>query len=126
DAAPWLYLDRLPDRSSDFNFALLSDRTGLARPGVFERAVEVTNLLRPDFAIQIGDCIEGYTTEPAELARQWDEFDAITKVLEVPLFRVPGNHDVSNDIMREEWVRRYGLLHYHFVYRGVLFIVLDT
>jgi 3',5'-cyclic AMP phosphodiesterase CpdA len=93
---------------------------------VFERGVEITNLLRPDFALHIGDCIEGYTTDPEELGRQWDEFDTITADLEVPLFRVPGNHDVSNEVMRAEWVRRHGLLHYHFVYRDVLFLVLDT
>jgi 3',5'-cyclic AMP phosphodiesterase CpdA len=125
-AVPWLHLDRWPDPSGDFTFALLSDRTGFARPGVFERGVEITNLLRPDFIVQIGDCIEGYTADADEVARQWDEFDAITAHLEVPLFRVPGNHDVSNEVMRAEWVRRYGVLHYHFVYRDVLFLVLDT
>jgi hypothetical protein len=119
-------LGLLPDRTQDFTFVLLSDRTGLARPGVFERAVELTNMLRPDFAIHIGDGIEGYTTDLGEVARQWDEFDAITAALEVPLFRVPGNHDVSNEPMRREWIQRHGLLHYHFVYRDVLFIVLDT
>jgi 3',5'-cyclic AMP phosphodiesterase CpdA len=126
NAAPWSRLDRVPDRSAEFTFAVLSDRTGLARPGVFERAIDITNLLRPDFAIQIGDCIEGYTSDAAELARQWEEFDAISAHLEVPLFRVPGNHDVSNEFMREEWLRRFGLLWYHFIYRDVLFLVLDT
>ena len=110
----------------DFAFVLLSDRTGGARPGVFERGVEVTNLLGPAFAVHIGDGIEGYTTDPEELGRQWAEFDAITARLEVPLFRVPGNHDVSNEPMRTEWVRRHGRLHHHFVHDDVLFLVLDT
>lgn len=125
-AVPWLHLDRLPARQEEFAFGLLSDRTGLARPGVFERAIEVTNLVHPDFAIQVGDAIEGHTTDSDELARQWAEFDAITSDLEVPLFRVPGNHDVSNELMRGEWLRRHGALHYHFVYSDVLFLVLDT
>lgn len=43
----------------------------LPYPGVFERDVEVANLLRPDFVIQVGDCIEGYTADLDELTRQW-------------------------------------------------------
>ncbi|MGQ0700897.1 MAG: metallophosphoesterase family protein [Panacagrimonas sp.] len=125
-ATPWSALERLPQRPQEFSFVLLSDRTGLPKPGVFERAVQATNLLRPDFAIQIGDSIEGYTRNPEQLAKEWAEFDAITDELEVPLFRVPGNHDVSNPVMQQEWLRRFGALHYHFVYRDVLFLVLNT
>lgn len=126
DTAPWLALDKLPSRPDEFSFVLLSDRTGVARPGVFERGIEVTNLLRPDFALQIGDVIEGATTDADQLAREWAEFDGITDVLDVPLFRVPGNHDVTNEFMRTEWQRRFGLFHYHFIYRDVLVVVLDT
>jgi 3',5'-cyclic AMP phosphodiesterase CpdA len=123
-ARPWTHEPRLS--SDDFTFALLSDRTGLARAGVFEQAVEVLNWLHPDFVVQIGDAIEGYTTDETELAAQWAEFDGIIAALERPLFRVAGNHDVSNPVMREDWLRRYGLLHYHFCYADTLFLVLDT
>lgn len=125
-ATPWSGLDKLPDSDREFRFALLSDRTGEARPGVFERAIEVTNLLRPDFVIQVGDLIEGYTRDPAELERQWSEIDTILGQLEAPLFRVSGNHDASNPLMRSEWDRRHGAGYYHFRYRDVLFLVLDT
>jgi hypothetical protein len=126
EAVPWSGLAELPARPEEFSFVLLSDRTGMARPGVFERAVAITNLLRPDFAIQIGDTIEGYTRDPGELDRQWKEFDELIDPLEVPLFRIPGNHDVSNDLMRQRWLDRHGALHYHFRYRDVLFLVIDT
>jgi serine/threonine-protein phosphatase CPPED1 len=119
-------LSGLPDRSTEFSFVLLSDRTGMAQPGVFERGVEITNLLRPDFAIQVGDVIEGYTRDPGELDRQWKEFEEIAARLEVPLVRVPGNHDVGNAVMREAYLARHGVLHHHFRYRDVLFLVLDT
>lgn len=125
-AVPWSGLAELPTRPDEFSFVLLSDRTGMARPGIFERAVAITNLLRPDFAIQIGDTIEGYTRDPGELDRQWKEFDEMVDPLQVPLFRVPGNHDVSNGLMRERWLDRHGALHYHFRYRDVLFLVIDT
>ena len=126
DATPWIKLDLAPDTTQQFTFAVLSDRTALPRPGVFERAVQVTNLLRPDFVMQVGDQIEGYTEDPAELEAMWKEFDAITDELAMPYFRVPGNHDVSNELMRDEWLRRHGVLHYAFRYRDVLFVVLDT
>ena len=40
-ACPWSRPERLLAPRAGFTFGLLSDRTGLARPGVFERAVEV-------------------------------------------------------------------------------------
>jgi 3',5'-cyclic AMP phosphodiesterase CpdA len=125
-ARPWTRAGSLPPSPPGFSFALLSDRTGLARPGVFERAIEALNWLHPDFVIQIGDSIEGYTTDESVLAAQWKELDGILDALERPLFRVAGNHDVSNELMRDEWLRRHGLLHYHFRYADVLFLVLDT
>lgn len=125
-ATPWIGLDDMPARPEEFSFVLLSDRTGLARPGVFEHAVSITNLMRPDFALQVGDLIEGYTDDPDELARQWAHMDTVTAELDVPLFHVPGNHDVSNQMMRDEWIRRFGVLNYHFVYHDTLFVVLDT
>jgi 3',5'-cyclic AMP phosphodiesterase CpdA len=111
---------------SGFTFALLSDRTGMARPGVFERAVEQLNWIRPSFVVQIGDVIEGYTSDETEIRAQWDEADKIVGELDVPMFRVVGNHDVSNEVMKAEWERRHGLLHYHFRYDDALFLVLNT
>src|SRR5262245_40169113 len=113
-ACPWSRPERLLAPPSGFTFGLHSDRTGLARPGVFERAIEVLNWLQPDFVVQIGDLIEGYITDEGEISAQWDEVDAILARLDVPLFRVVGNHDVSNETMRSEWVHRHGLLYYHF------------
>jgi serine/threonine-protein phosphatase CPPED1 len=113
-------------RPDEFTFVLLADRTGLARPGVFERAVDVTNLLRPDFAIQVGDTIEGYTTDLHALEAMWDEIDAMTAALDMPLYRVPGNHDIGNLVMRDAYARRNGPLHGHFCYRDVLFVMMDT
>jgi hypothetical protein len=115
-----------PLRADEFSFVLLADRTGMARPGVFERAIEVTNLLRPAFAIQLGDTVEGYSDDPGEIAGMWDEVDAITAKLEVPYLRIPGNHDVSNPLMRRIWLERNGQLHYHFRFDDVLFLMVDT
>jgi len=115
-----------PGPDDRFTFALISDRTGAARPGVFERGIAALNLLAPVFAIQVGDLIEGYTEDPAVLDAEWAEVDAILAPLRMPLFHVPGNHDVANPVMRERWLARFGALHYHFRYRDTLFLVLDT
>jgi hypothetical protein len=125
-SAPWSGLDLAAPGPDEFTFAVLGDRTGEARPGVFERAVAVTNQLHPDFALMVGDMVEGYTEDAAELDQQWSEFNAMAAQLRVPLFRTAGNHDISNPFMRGDYVRRFGQTYYWFRYRDVLFVVLDT
>lgn len=122
---PWT---RLPDGDIGrrFSFVLISDRTGGARPGVFQRGIAVTDLLAPSFAIQLGDMIEGYTADPDVLRAQWDELDAIVGELRTPLFHLPGNHDVSTPLMDDAWAARYGRRWYHFRCQDVLFCLLDT
>ena len=39
---------------------------------------------------------------------------------------VPGNHDLSNDVMRDVWRKRYGSTYYSFVYENVLFLCLNS
>ena len=67
----------------NFRFAIVSDRTGGHRPGVFAEAVEKLNLLKPEFVLSIGDLIEGYTHDEDEINRQWDEFDSIADKLQI-------------------------------------------
>jgi len=47
-------------------------------------------------------------------------------VLDAPFFRTPGNHDLANKTAQEVWLNRYGATFYYFVYRDVLFMVLDS
>jgi len=124
-ANPWTHLN-LYNNPDNFQFAIVSDRTGGHRPGVFADAVEKLNLLKPEFVVSIGDLIEGYTQDDTELNRQWDEFDRIVNKLQMPFFYVPGNHDISNTAMAGKWQERLGSSYYHFVYRNVLFLCLNT
>ena len=124
-ANPWTHLNFYND-PDNFQFAIVSDRTGGHRPGVFADAVEKLNLLRPEFVMSIGDFIEGYSEDDAELNRQWDEFDSLVKKLQAPFFYVPGNHDISNQVMAKKWEKRLGQSYYHFTYRDVLFLCLNT
>ncbi len=122
---PWT--DRNFDNdTSQFQFAIVSDRTGGMRPGVFEKAVEKLNLLHPEFVMSVGDLIDGYTKDTAVIRGQWTEWDSILERLDVRFFALPGNHDVSNDVMRDIWFQRYGRAYYHFLYKDVLFLALDS
>lgn len=120
---PWttLKLNADPDQ---FQFAVVSDRTGGHREKVFSRAVRQVNLLQPQFVMSVGDLIEGYSLKEDVVTGQWDEFDKYVKKLEMPFFYVPGNHDLTNQFQVEKWGERYGRRYYHFTYKNVLFLAL--
>jgi predicted phosphodiesterase len=125
EALPWTH-DQ-PDASSDrFTFALFSDLTGGERERVFEIAVAQLNLLRPELIINVGDLIEGDSDDPAGAAAEWDSFDERADRARAPLFYVGGNHDLTSPMLKAVWDERYGRRYYHFRYKDVLFLVLDT
>ncbi|WP_404422646.1 metallophosphoesterase [Nibricoccus sp. IMCC34717] len=109
-----------------FRFAILPDRTGGMRAGVFEKAVAKVQLMQPEFVMSVGDLIDGYTEDPAIWNAEWEEFARIIAPLQMPFYHVAGNHDVSNPAMVAEWRRRLGDAYYSFEYKGVLFLVLHT
>ena len=124
-ATPWTGLTA-NDAAADFHFVIVSDRTGGARPGVFESALPKVNLLEPAFVVSVGDLIEGYTEDQAQIDAEWDEFDGFVEQLEVPFFYVAGNHDMNNAVMAQTWRARFGPSYYRFVYKDVLFLVLNS
>ena len=124
-AVPWTSL-AANDAAGDFHFVIVSDRTGGARPGVFESAIPKVNLLEPAFVVSVGDLIEGNTEDQAQLDREWDEFEGFVAGLETPFFYAAGNHDMSNAVMAATWQARFGPSYYRFVYKDVLFLVLNS
>ncbi len=122
---PWTSL-RFNRPADQFQFAIVTDRTGGIRPGVFNTAIDKLNLLQPEFVMSVGDLIMGYTKDSVELLRQWEEFDAMVDRLDMPFFYVPGNHDLTNKTMEALWRRRLGPTYYHFVYQNVLFLCLNS
>lgn len=111
---------------NQFQFAIVSDRTGGVRKGVFGQAVDRLNFLMPEFVMSVGDLIEGYTENRSTIQEQWVEFDSILNPLDMRFFALPGNHDISNDVMRKKWLDRYGRAYYYFIYKNVLFLAMDT
>lgn len=122
---PWSHLAMNNGRDS-FQFAIVTDRTGGHRPGIFEKAVLQLNLLQPEFILSVGDLIEGGTEDLGELDQEWTEFETFIHKLDMPFFYVPGNHDISNPVMAKLWQQKFGRRYYHFVYRDVLFLLLNT
>ncbi|MFN0178753.1 MAG: metallophosphoesterase family protein [Gemmatimonadales bacterium] len=70
--------------------------------------------IRPAFAVLTGDIIWGDVhkrlAERASIEREWDAVDSALATLAIPLYRVPGNHDISDVPSRDVWYRRYGPL----------------
>ena len=124
-ATPWTH-SNFDNEETKFTFALFSDLTGGEREGIFEVAVEQLNLLRPELIVSVGDLIEGGTVDREQLAREWDSFDQRAGRARAPVFRVGGNHDLTHPEMWKVWDERYGQRYYHFIYKNVLFLVLDT
>ncbi len=122
---PWTNL-QFNDSEDQFQFAIVTDRTGGHRPGIFMDGVRKLNLLQPEFVLSVGDLIEGYTQDTAELNRQWTEFNGFVRQLQMPFFYVPGNHDITNPVMEDLWVKQFGTTYYQFRYRDVLFLCLNS
>jgi len=123
---PWTSQNFRNDQES-FQFAIIGDRTGGANAeGTFALAMDQLNLLQPEFVINVGDIIEGYTRDKADLHSQWEEAEGLTRILDMPFFLTRGNHDASYPEAKEVWSERHGPAYYHFLYRNVLFMVLDT
>ncbi|MDA0989600.1 MAG: metallophosphoesterase [Verrucomicrobia bacterium] len=124
-AKPWTHLN-FRNNPMDFQFAIVSDRTGGHRDGIFESAVAKLNLLQPEFVITVGDMIEGYTHDTTVLNEQWDEFNGFLSGFDMPFFYVPGNHDNVNATMQQLYREKFGAPYYSFIYRNALFLCLDT
>ena len=111
-----------------FTFCIIGDKTGGGENNwpIFDRAVEEVNRLNPDFAIMVGDLIQGYTDDTLQVKAQWEEFRSHAGQFDVPFLMLPGNHDVNFDAGRGWWERYLGLTHYAFTYKNCLFIALNT
>ncbi|MCB9503454.1 MAG: metallophosphoesterase [Deferribacteres bacterium] len=127
EGTPWLERP-FPKSCEKFTYAILGDKTtgGENNWPIFDRAVDEINLLRPDFVIMIGDLIQGYVTDKTIVDGMWQEFTAHAQRLQVPFFILPGNHDISNEMMYDYWEQHMGLRYYAFVYQNSLFLLLNS
>lgn len=122
---PWNNLE-VNNSEETFQFAIVTDRTGGHRPGVFLDGIQKLNLLQPEFVMSVGDLIEGYTEDTARLNWEWNQFNGFIDSLQMPFFYIPGNHDMTNKVMKEKWEELFGRAYYHFIYKEVLFLCLNS
>ena len=124
---PWTDKDFL-NNPKNFQFAIVADRTGGLRQGVFPKTVSKLNELRPEFVITVGDLIQGGTgnRNVEKLKGQWQEFNSFIKGFDMPFFYLPGNHDLGNEVADQIWDEMFGVRYYSFLYEDVLFLCLNT
>lgn len=118
-----LNINNNPDK---FHFVVVTDNTGASRPGIWPKGVGKINLMQPEFVVSVGDLIQGYTKDLVTLNNQWDLFNSWTSKFTMPFFYVAGNHDYTNEVMVDLWRKKYGADYYHFVYKNVLFLCLNS
>ena len=95
DSKPWTS-QNFKNNSENFQFVIIGDRTGGANSqGTFTLAMNQINLLQPEFIINVGGVIEGYSENKDALNAEWDEMDQWINTLNMPLFRTPDNHDIA-------------------------------
>jgi len=124
-STPWNG-ERFDSHPGKFTFAIFSDLTGGERQHVFDVAIAQLSLLRPELILNVGDLIEGESQDPDLLAEEWDEFDDRANRANAPVFYTGGNHDLTGRVQRQVWLERHGRHYYHFIYKDVLFLILDT
>ncbi|MBE6400009.1 MAG: hypothetical protein E7041_07715 [Lentisphaerae bacterium] len=136
---PWTH-ENFRNDPDEFSFAIIPDRAGSERRGIFPEAIKKANMLCPEFIMTVGDLIEGQmwkSRQDHEFMRgQWKELNSYTATSEAPFFHVVGNHDIcrtrpgfprANETTREVWEENCGThTWYSFVYKNVLFICLNS
>jgi len=131
-AFAWSALPSLEGVQPGFKFVVMGDnRTG--GPDVtevtdtYKTILAEINQLRPAFAILGGDMIRGGTDDETTIRQMWQNWSEATSALQVPLFKVIGNHDVWNALSEKLYQEIFGEpLYYSFNYGGCHFVVLDT
>lgn len=106
--------------------AFTGDRDFAQETVNFEFVVGNINRLRPAFVVICGDLVNR-VGDPAQIA----EYERVLAMIDpsVPVYSVPGNHDVGNEptpATLEAWRDRFGPDYYSFERGGIYGIVLDS
>lgn len=125
-ALPIVALTFVNPASSDFRFAILGDRTGEARPGVYEEVWREIDAWHPDMVINVGDTIQGGNDATAQ--REWTALRPLfARYRRYPLYLIPGNHDIWSEASRRVYERETRRpAHYSFDFGSAHFTVLDN
>jgi len=123
---PLLMRSAAAPQLESFRFVILGDRTGEARPGVYEQVWQEAAVEHPAFVVTVGDTIEGLH-DPTALA-EWQEMERILEPYRsYPLYFTPGNHDIWSGAS-ERLFRQHAAHppHYSFDQGKAHFTILDN
>jgi hypothetical protein len=114
--------------SDRFTFTVIGDRTGAGLDSwkIFDRALADINRLKPEFTVMIGDLVEGAGNQVPELTLQWAEALSHLDSLKIPVFLVPGNHDIYDKGSYAAWKERFGSTYFAFTHHQCRFVILST
>ena len=107
-------------------FAVIGDRTGGHEPGIYGQIVGEIERMKPDFVLSVGDMIEGYTGDTVTVKGEWKEYKELLEPLTMPIYLVPGNHDIWDSVSLELYRRHVGEPYYSTDVEGMHFIFLDN
>jgi len=111
----------------NFHFAIFGDRTGGADQKIFEEVINEIKQLSPDFVMNVGDLIEGYTGDTFKINKEWDTVLNFLKVLDCPVYFVPGNHDIWDKKSYNIYQKRTGKNpYYSFDFGKFHFLIIDN
>jgi 3',5'-cyclic AMP phosphodiesterase CpdA len=116
-------------KSASFSFVVIGDtRSGTRNKlsPIFLMSIAEINRLSPAFAFNLGDFIEGGTSDPEVLEREWETFQSALNKFEMPLYLAAGNHDIWDKQSQEIYERLFGKTYFSLDYNGSCFIVLCT
>ena len=110
----------------DFRFVILGDRTGGHVAGVYEQAWREAAADHPDFAITVGDTIEG--GDDRTMNTQWQAvMRTLSPYRRYRMFFVPGNHDIWSLASAQAFEKYTGHPpHYSFDFKQAHFTILDN
>jgi Calcineurin-like phosphoesterase len=117
----------VPDSHERFTFAVMGETRPpaprMSFPQISRTVMAELALLRPAFVLCTGDLIWGFEDTREEMLAELDSFGELADGTGVPLFSVPGNHEVQSRPMALEVLEQWGhdlygsfdLGQYHFV-----------
>jgi hypothetical protein len=112
-------------RTNDFCFSILGDRTGDADQRVYEQVWKDVDSLHPDFVINVGDTIQGGNDATAD--SEWRALRLLWRRYSYAVYFTPGNHDIWSAASRTVFEKETGRpAAYGFNYKNAHFTVLDN
>jgi predicted phosphodiesterase len=115
--------------------AIIPDRTTGKDWGLryLAEAVDDFNREKPDAVFCVGDLVQGYSRDHAEVGHERDDFLSIVSRLTAPFYPTPGNHDLVSGLrsakdrsFADDYRARFGPLYYSVELDLASFVILNT